>query len=208
MKARVLKHLLGDTGYTVGDYGDYIAVGSSLVHNLIKVDKKTFAITYALDWQHQGRASICHDELTKIWDKLEELIATHQIDDIIAGRDEIESPIMVYYAKDGEIFETVTDKLGWPNTTIDGVVMHNDEYFVNKDDAIASEVVGLHSEIKYASESLVEARENLRHKQDVLNEYATQFDRLTKEYCTVTEHGHVYVGDRLVLPKTRDKSKI
>ena len=58
MKARLLKKLMNDTGYYPGDYGDYIALGSPLCHNLMSVDKESLKVTYALDTFKQGRACL------------------------------------------------------------------------------------------------------------------------------------------------------
>ena len=47
MKVRYLHQLLGNTGYFIADYGDYVGIGNGFVHNLISLDKSNFKITYA-----------------------------------------------------------------------------------------------------------------------------------------------------------------
>ena len=99
MKARLLKKILNDPGYSIANYRDYIAVGSSLCHDLIKVDVKTLKLTYALDTFKQGRRSLEKDgksQLLFIWDKLQELIDNGEINSIINENDIIENPLPVF----------------------------------------------------------------------------------------------------------------
>ncbi len=61
MKARYLRKLLNGTTYRVGNHGEYIAVGSPLCHDLIKVDKATLKLTYALDYDRVGRNALAKE---------------------------------------------------------------------------------------------------------------------------------------------------
>lgn len=100
MKARHLTKLLNNTGYTVGDFGKYISVGSPLCHDLIKLDKESFKITYALDTFREGRKALENkSELLFIWDKLHELVASGEIKEIIEGNDTLENPLPVLRLK-------------------------------------------------------------------------------------------------------------
>jgi len=140
MKARLLKKLLNNTGYTVNNNEDYIAVGSPMCHKLISVDKKTLRLKYALDTFNQGRKCLATEhkpeELLFIWDKLQELIDNGQIHDIINGQDEIEKRLPVYTYNDNGVVETFTDKYGYPNTDIDGNLMYDNTYFKTRAKAI------------------------------------------------------------------------
>lgn len=139
MKARLLTKILNDTKYTVNNNENYIAVGSPLCHDLIKVDKKDLKVKYALDTWHEGRKALEKDskaELLFIWDKLHELISNGEIHDIINGNDEIENPLPVFTCEDGKLIETFTDKYGYPNTTISGEIMYENTYFKTRKKAI------------------------------------------------------------------------
>lgn len=136
MKARLLKKLLNDTGYSVSNNEKYIAVGSPMCHDLISVNKETLQVKYALDTFREGRK--CFEETSRqsektellfIWDKLHELIENGQIHDIINGKDEIENPLPVFTVYDGKLVESVTDKYGWPNTDDDGICMYENTHF-------------------------------------------------------------------------------
>jgi hypothetical protein len=67
--------------------------------------------------------------LARCYDVLQGLIESGEIRGIIDGNDNIEKPIAVFYVEDGEITETQCAEMGWPNTTIDGRLMHDNEYF-------------------------------------------------------------------------------
>jgi hypothetical protein len=139
MKARLLKKILNDTKYTCNNNTDYIAIGSPLCHDLISVNKKTLKLKYALDTWNEGRAGLVKEnkeEILFIWDKLQELINSGQIQEIINGSDEIENPLPVYTVKNGELIQSFTDKYGWPNTTMDGFIMYENEWYKTRQEAI------------------------------------------------------------------------
>lgn len=163
MKARKLKKILNDTGYIINNQEDYIAVGSSLCHDLISVDKKTLKIKYALDTWREGRKSLDKkDYLAVIWDKLQELIDNGEIHDIINGNDEIDNPLPVYTIKDGELVETWTDEYGWPNTTIDGTIMYENTHFKTKKEAIENGIYSYKNRYEYRREYLEELKEKIQ----------------------------------------------
>jgi hypothetical protein len=136
MKARLLSELLNNPGYIIHDKGKFICVGSPMCDDLISMDKETLKIKHALDTFHEGRKSIKSEVLQRIWDKLHELAETGEIQDIINGIDKIENPLPVFIADNGVVRESVTDKYGWPNTTIDGELMYNNSHFPTRKQAI------------------------------------------------------------------------
>lgn len=156
MQTRKLRKLLNDTKYTIADYGKYISVGSPYVHDLIKVTKGDWKISYALDTYKKGRESITHEKLEVIWDKLVELIASGELQKIVEENDEIEVKIPVFKFEDEteSVIESYTDELGWPNTTFDGQMMHENEWFPTKEEAIAKTIRYLSSGMKYTEESV------------------------------------------------------
>lgn len=139
MKARKLREIFNNTKYVISNRDDYIAVGTGISHALINVDKKTLQIRYRLSTSNNHRSDIIltgNKELLFIWDKLNELIQSGEIKDIIEGRDTIENPIPVFTVTDGELIESVTDKIGYPNTDDNGVLMYDNTHFNNKKDAV------------------------------------------------------------------------
>jgi hypothetical protein len=135
MKARYLKSLLG-TKRPVTDDGEKVCVGSSMVHDLISVDKKTLQLRYALGYPGRGRDTIKDAELLAIWDKLQSLIDSGEMKAIIEENDVIENPITVYtYDREFKIVESLTDAVGYPNVTYDGKQMYNNTHFADINDA-------------------------------------------------------------------------
>lgn len=171
MKARLLKKLLNDTGYSVSNNDKYIAVGSPMCHDLISVNKETLQIKYALDTFREGRKSIKSEELGFIWDKLHELVENDQIHDIINGKDEIENPLPVFTVDDGKLIESVTDKYGWPNTDDNGICMYENTHFPTAKQAIEYGI----SEYKAGEENTLrrikELEENLSKVKERLEKY-------------------------------------
>jgi hypothetical protein len=136
MKARLLKKILSDTKYDVHFKDNSICIGSPMCSDLISLDIKTFKMRYAMDTFNEGPSSLKNRELIFISDKLEELIDNGNINKIIQGQDKLDSPIPVYKIHEGNLIETFTDCYGYPNITIDGILMYDNEYFKTKEEAI------------------------------------------------------------------------
>lgn len=178
MKTRYLQKLL-DTARVTGDYGDYIAVGSPMCHNLINIDKKTLKMEYALDTFHEGRKSIRSYDLELIWDKLTELIASGEIKNIIEGNDEIKTALLpVFTFKEGKIIETATDKYGYPNTTVDGEVMYESRHFPTKEAAIEKAIIGYSAGAELAARHLKQVESDLLKAKEELATYEGYVEQL------------------------------
>lgn len=100
-------------------------------------------VKYALDYNGDGRKCLegkinekGDNELLFIWDKLHELIASGQIQDIINGKDEIENPLPLYTIEDGKVIASLTDKYEYPNTDNDGVLIYKNTHFPTREQAI------------------------------------------------------------------------
>jgi len=185
MKARLLTKILNNTGYTVNNNTDYIAVGSPLCHNLISVDKKTLKLKYALDIWNKGRESIDDDELLFIWDKLQELIDSGQIKYLIEGVDVIENPLPVYTVEDGKLIETFTDRYGWPNVTINGDIMYENTYFKTKLEAIEYGIKEYEAGMKMVQNTIDERRKELKEMEErrsIYSLFVYDLSELKKQY--------------------------
>lgn len=166
MKARLLKKLLSNTGYIVANHGKYIGVGSPLCHDLIKVEKDTLALTYALD--RRGRVALEEKssvELRFIWDTLQDLIDSGELRDILDNDDVLENPLPVFTCNNGVLVETTTDAYGWPNLTVSGEQMYNNSYFPSQSEAIEYGVREMGSALKFA----IERRQELVEEVEKVN---------------------------------------
>lgn len=135
MKSRLLKELL-KTQYIIADYDSYIGIGSHWCHNLISIDKTTFKLKYALDYNNTDTINK-NSPMFDIWNKLEELISNNTMIDIINGNDELDIKLPVFYMNtEGNIIESYTDEYGYPNITYDGKLMYDNYFFKTKREAI------------------------------------------------------------------------
>lgn len=170
MQAIRLKKLL-NTNRPVADYGDYIGIGSSYIHNLISIDKKTRDIHYAI-YYRGGKFAIQDEEILGLWNILEAIIHTPLFDEILEKNDEFDNPLPVYTVKNGELFETQCAEYGYPNTTREGEIMHNNEGLWS-DDPIKVLDYALRSEeshMGFCEEKIIRISEELnKAKQDKID---------------------------------------
>lgn len=175
MQARKLKALLNNTGYTVAFYDTYIGIGGPLCHDLIRLDIENGNIKYALDTWRKGRESVLHhEELTFIWDKLQELVDSGDINDIINNNDVIENPLPVYTVKDGKLLCTTTDAYGWPNTTVEGYMMHDNDYFKTIGEAVEYGI----KEYEYRAKGMEERIEEVEKELDRLKWHKQEYSNI------------------------------
>lgn len=173
MKARLLKKLLGNPGYIVSNHDDYIAIGSPLCHDLIKIIKGTFKMTYALSINYGDHRSelLNKPQLLAIWDKLKEIIASGEINDIINGNDELDNHLPVYTIEDGVLICTTTDAYGWPNTTVEGHLMYNNTYFKTVQGALKYGIRDEKAYIKLVKERIERLKKELFEAKDLLAQH-------------------------------------
>ena len=170
MKSDYLKELL-DIKHAVADYGEYIGIGSWYVHDLIRIDKKTFEVS---------KSSIVSDgELLRIFDELKNINKT-KMRDIVMGNNGEEYNKEVYYCESGKIRKTYCKEYGYPNTTIDGVLMYDNTHYKNPLDAVVREIEGLKIGIKYTQNNIIDLDDNLRKQKEKLNEYMKEMEELKR----------------------------
>jgi len=172
MKARLLRKILNDTKYIINNNDDYIAVGSALCHDLIRVDKKTLKLRYALDTWNEGRSSIKHNELLFIWDNLQKLIDSGEIKNIIEEHDEIENPLPIFTVRDGKVVKSFTDKYGWPNVTIDGDLMYENTWFKTELEAINYGIKEYKAGMNIVQRTIDEKRKELKEFEEQRSIYS------------------------------------
>lgn len=174
MRARLLKKLLNNTGYNISNHDEYIAIGSSLCHDLYSVNKDTLKVKYALDTFREGRNLFVkkgEDDMLFIWDKLHELIETGEIHDIINGSDDIENPLPVFTVKNGKLKFTVTDAYGWPNTDHEGNCMYDNTHFPTSKEAIEYGIKDYTYGLECSQKNLQEAEEKVTKIKGWISEY-------------------------------------
>jgi chromosome segregation ATPase len=168
MKIRKLRKILNNTGYALSNEGDYLAVGNAYIHNIIMLNKKTLELTtYCKNGRNEFESNSGKNvKLRFIWDKMTELIASGEIEDILEGKDVIENPLPVFTVVDGEVVESVTDSYEYPSTDNDGVLLHKNTHFPEKNQAIAEEISCLEARIEGREERIAELKKEVKTVED------------------------------------------
>ncbi len=161
MKARLLKKLLNNTNYRVHWSGNKVCIGSSLCSDLINVDATTLKLKYEMDTFREGVKSIKNEKLEAIWYKLEELIKSGEIKDIIEGIEEVENPVTIYKIEDGKLITAYTESNEWPNVTHDGREILNNEYALNEIDAYKRGIADLEWRDEFLTERIQEKQKEI-----------------------------------------------
>ena len=170
MKAKYLKTLL-NTGYHVHNGRGQINVGSSMCSALISMDTTTFRIRYALafpDSRKFSRESIDHQPLLDVWDGLQRLVDSGEIHEVISGNDEYPEGVPVFFERDGQIIESVTDVVEWPHTTREGDLIYTNTHFATREEAIRRAIEDYKIRVKWGEESLEERRKELAERESRL----------------------------------------
>lgn len=127
-------------------------------------------MTYAMASNRKDpRSEINHLDLLFVWDRLTELIQSGKIQDIIEGQDDIDNLLAVYTVKDGALISTVTDAYGWPNTTIDGIIMHDNTYFKTAAEALETGLREEEYHLSFLEDKVVEKRKELVNVMEKVN---------------------------------------
>ncbi len=183
MKARLLQKLL-NTERVCSNHKDYIAVGSAYVHDLFSVNKNTLELKYALDTFREGRSVLLEKdstELLEIYDKLQGLIDSGAMLNIIHDDDEIENQIPIFTVSEGNLISTFTDKFKFPNVTISGEQMYTNTHFKTKKEAIEYGVSECESYCKIFSEQIEQKEKELKERQEKLDFYTEKMNELKNQ---------------------------
>lgn len=92
---------------------------------------------------------------------------------LIESPDVFSADIPVYYFDGEELKESKCEALGWPNTTHDGVIMHENVFFATRQEAIDKERESLAREIPFLKDLHKKATEDLlKSGKEILNKVA------------------------------------
>ncbi len=167
MKARVLlkrlnTNILRNTKCIVNEEGNYIYIRFESIQDSIRFNIKTHSLQYRLSkWDLWKKLFLIdlNSEIFYVWNILQKLIDSGEINDIIEGVDKIENSLPVYSIINGKIVESFTDNYNMPNVTIEGEIMHDHTHFPTPKQAINYKI-----EEKKASISLLTRRVNDEEK--------------------------------------------
>ena len=174
MKVRKLKQLL-KTNYIIADYDGFICIGSSYIHDIIKINKATLKIKSDSTWRNE--------ELTRIYDECQRLIDNGEMRDIADGNDVITEDMTKIYIWSGwdGLIETYTENTEWPNTDITGRILYSNTTFTDKNKAIQYGIDSLASAFENRAENLERNIKELQAQQTRLLGEAKLFKHLLTE---------------------------
>ena len=175
MQARKLKKLL-NIGYIVQNCGEYAAIGSAYVHDIIKIDKQTLKIKV---WDCDSN----NDNIHALLVKLKEIKDSGELREILDGKDEISNPLPVFCYRGDQIIESKTDDYEWPNTDDDGYLLYENTTFKTKKDCLSYAFKDLSYSFKSISEQLDQAKEEVARLQQRTSRNAKALSILADEYA-------------------------
>lgn len=173
MQARKLKKLL-NTGYIVQNCGEYAAIGSIYVHDIIKIDKQTLDIK--VDYRIGDSAG-----LKNLLDILSKLKESGELRDILDSKDEIPNPLPVFCYRGNQIVESKTDDYEWPNTDDDGYLLYENTIFKTRAECRADAFLGMAYGLRSISEQLEQAKNEINRLQSRVAQKSEALLRLAKE---------------------------
>ena len=97
--------------------------------------------------------------------------------DVINGVDEIENPIAIWTINNGELVQTYTDKMEWPNTTYDGKTIYENTYFDSKEKAIEYAIREYSAGVSIMERSVNRISKDLKEANDSLEMYRSWVDK-------------------------------
>lgn len=180
MQARKLKKLL-NTGYIVQNCGEYAAIGSAYVHDIIKIDKQTLKIKV---WQHATN----DDNLHALLEKLKEIKDSGELREILDGKDEVVNPLPVFCYRGDQIIESKTDDYEWPSTDDDGYLLYENTTFKTKKDCLSYAFKDLSYSFKSISEQLDRAKEEVAWLQQRTSRETKALSILADEYAKMLKN--------------------
>jgi hypothetical protein len=115
--------------YIVAVEDGKILIGTPYIHDIASIDMATGAVSDKKGWHFIKEH--CPDLL---FATDAEMLA------LINEPDTFSQSLPVYTYEGGEILEKQCEEYGWPNITHDGMVMYNNNFFKEKDDAIETAI--------------------------------------------------------------------
>jgi hypothetical protein len=101
---------------------------------------------------------------------------------LMQSPDTFSASIPVYTYRGSEIIEKFCEEPGWPNTTHDGCMMHDNRYSMDKSIVVGWAKASAASAIEYTQETIAEAELKLEHQRNRLAEHEANLTKLNAAY--------------------------
>jgi len=90
---------------------------------------------------------------------------------LFAQEDHFERSITVYTYKRSEILEKQCEEFGWPNVTHDGVLMHDNDFSVDRNVIVEKVRRSMKADVEWARKEILAAEKKLQDSRDVLTDF-------------------------------------
>lgn len=152
-----------------------ICIGSAYVHDLVTINVNLGTIHESATFK-----GFIKNNYPKLLDTTSEEILS-----IINTPDVFESSITVYTYENGDIIEKKCEKIGWPNVTHDGYMMHENTYSTNKNKVVGWAKNNISLEVKYTQEHIGRKEKELEEFRAKLKKAKEIQAKLEEEYPLV-----------------------
>ena len=182
MKIREFRKLLPEpeTKWIIKNEMDlFLHIGSPLSPRQVIYDVETKVL--GLGITHNTPESL-NEELQVIYKIIEGLIACGNIKKYITGKDKIprKDQVKVYWYDEGKIYESVTEKIGYPGLTAEGYLMYENTHFGTRLEAIIYALADAESYLKMLKRTRDDYQQRLTENGQVIREQEIYHEYLTE----------------------------
>jgi hypothetical protein len=149
---------------------DEICIGSEFIPDLIRLDFDGEIIS------PEYEEYLSTKELNRYLNDFRE--DPVKLAEILGMDDTFDKSIPVYTHREGQVLTYYCEKLGWPNVTHFGELMHPYRYFVTEAEATAAAKVETEIKIKMCQKSILQYKEALEEQLEILEELEEQMIEL------------------------------
>jgi len=147
MGIKALKQRFG-IEHIVHKDGDELCIGSGYCPKLIMINLKTMEVT-------SSSIVTDHSELAGLKIRLSEAQAEGSLRRTVESPDTYSTTYTVFYESNGRILTTKCEKLGWPNITLDGELMYDNQHFKTRKEALVHARSGANGLLKWRCEQFI-----------------------------------------------------
>ena len=154
-----------------------VCIGSPYIHDFIVIANGT------PKWSNPRRVS-SNDDLARYFAEMNSDLS--KLQELIDAPDEFENSITVYSYDGATIIEKKCEKLGWPNITHDGEIMHDNLFSEDHDVTLKRALEYAQSGVKHFGDRVAKIQEDLKNQKKLFQESQYQVASLEKEIAEST----------------------
>lgn len=160
--------------------GGRIGIGSSMIHDLIRI-----SFDGVVSWGNLGPATQ-NDDLMRIFKAMESNPA--ELKKLLDAPDSFVRSLPVWTYDGAEIIEKSCEEYGWPNCTHDGLLMYENAFFSNRLEVVEFAMRNAWARVKHGLCRLEEIKDQLKKTTEMLQEDVAALAKLELDYPDVHIH--------------------